>query len=279
VQRVYEFLASHPFADETKDRYRRVLEQLIDLDLSQLTAAGLVAFVCRPEWGNSQRYVALCACRSFVRWLFGVSHPALTARVKRGKTKPQRVLSVDEALRLLASFETFTPAGRRDLAMCALALDTGLRASELCRLRAEDVDLSTRVLRVLAKGGQWRTAIFSPQTAIYIAEWFEVRRPASGVGEAFLSFHPPTVGTALTRDGLKGICMRWGRRIGIRLSPHDLRRTFATLSTIFGAPSRVVQVAGGWSDIGMVEHYTRDLRASEIDDYLPVRRLVHNPQQ
>jgi ABC-type glutathione transport system ATPase component len=86
VQRVYEFLASHPFADETKDRYRRVLEQLIDLDLSQLTAAGLVAFVCRPEWGNSQRYVALCACRSFVRWLFGVSHPALTARVKRGKT-------------------------------------------------------------------------------------------------------------------------------------------------------------------------------------------------
>ncbi|MBK7454217.1 MAG: hypothetical protein IPJ46_11035 [Anaerolineales bacterium] len=33
----------------------------------------------------------------------------------------------------------------------------------------------------------------------------------------------------------------WGRRLNIKLSPHDLRRFFAT-------PARIVQVAGSWEN-------------------------------
>lgn len=271
---VEEFLSSHPFAETTKETYRRVLDELIDIDLRQLTAAGLVRFVSRPEWGSSQRYTALCAVRGFIRWLYGVSHPALTARVKRSAAKPQRVLSITDALNLLASFDTSTSAGARDLALAALALDTGLRVSELCRLQVVDINLEERTLQVIVKGGQWGRAVFSPQTAQYLAEWLVVRRPAPGVGSLFISFHHQSQGKGLTREGMQGLCKRWGRRIGISLSPHDFRRSFATLATIYGAPSRVVQVAGRWSGIELVERYTRDLSASEIDKYLPVRKLI-----
>ena len=266
------FLASHPYSAATRDTYRRVLFLLVEMDdLAGINAAGLVVWIqSHPGWGNSQQYVALNACRKFLGWKFGISHPALSARIKRVKPRRQRVLTAARALDLLASFDPRTQKGCRDLAIAALGLDTGLRASELCRLCLVDVDLSARMLEVIVKGGEWGVGIFSPETGQYLAEWIAIRRAAEGVKEIFVSTRS---GQAMTRCGLTCIVRKWGLRVGMKLSPHDLRRSFATLSTIFGAPSRVVQAAGRWSDIGMVEHYTQEIDPAEIAPYLPVMQL------
>lgn len=268
---IENFLASFPFAETTKDSYRRILAQLPPVEHMQ--AADLLKFVSKPGWGNSQRYTALCACRKFIAWSFGANHPALTARLKRGNSKPQRVLSKEQALNLLASFDTSTPIGARDLALAALALDTGLRCSELCRLALENVDLLERHLKVIVKGGQWKTAIFSEQTALYISTWLHFRK-SKGSSALFLSFHHTRAGQGITREGLQGMVKQWGLKIGFKLSPHDFRRSFATLSTIFGAPSRVVQEAGRWTTLDMVEHYTESITAEAIRPYLPVSNLA-----
>jgi integrase len=270
LTKIENFLASFPFAEETKDKYRRVLIHIPPFEA--WTAADLLKFISKPDWGNSQRYTALCACRKFIAFTFGVNHPALLARLKRVQPKPQRVLKKDIALQLLASFDTSSPAGARDLAIASLALDTGLRCSELCRVSINDVDLVERHLQVIVKGGQWKAAVFSEQTAMYISAWLHYRKP-KGSSALFLSFHHEHAGKALTREGLQGIIKRWGIAIGIKLSPHDFRRSFATLSTIFGAPSRVVQVAGRWSTLDMVTHYTESIQAEEIIPYLPVSNL------
>ena len=269
---VERFLASHPYSPATRDTYRRALSVLVDLpDLAELDAAGLVDWIGKHSaWGNSQQYVALCACRKFLGWVYGPTHPALTARIKRVKPRRQRTLTATRALDLLASFDPRTPKGARDLAIAALALDTGLRCSELCRLRLADTDLSSRTLQVIVKGGQWGVGIFSPETAQYLREWLAVRKALPGVDTVFVSvWH----GTALTREGLQTIVKKWGVAIGLKLSPHDLRRSFATLSTIFGAPSRIVQEAGRWANITMVEHYTQSLDPEAITPFLPVSRL------
>ena len=78
VERVKNFLASFPYAETTKYHYGYVLSKLIDLDLARLSAASLLQFVNRPEWGPYQRYTALCSCRKFIRWLYGAGHPALS---------------------------------------------------------------------------------------------------------------------------------------------------------------------------------------------------------
>jgi integrase/recombinase XerD len=172
-------------------------------------------------------------------------------------------------LELLASFDRSTVKGCRDLALAAIFLDTGLRLAEVCHLRTADVDLSARTLQVVVKGGQWGVGVFSPQTAQYVSDWLAVR-PA-GVETLFVSTR---TGRALTREGLQTTVKRWGQVIGIKLSPHDFRRTFATLSTIFGAPSRVIQAAGRWSSLEMVEHYTAGIQADEIRAYLPMSKLT-----
>jgi integrase len=275
VIRVREFLASFPFADSTKDAYSRVLSQLVTLPIVEMGAADLLQFVCRPEWGSNQRYTALAACRKFLAWSFGSGHPALAARVKRVRAKRQRVLSPSVALELLASFDAFTAIGARDLAIAAVALDTGLRCSELCRLRLADVDLSARTLQVIVKGGQWGMGVYSPETAQYVDRWLSFRVAAAGVETLFVSFQHGNLGGSLTREGLQGIVKRWGIRLGVRMSPHDFRRSFATLATINGAPSRIVQEAGRWANIDMVEYYTQGISPSLISPYLPVSRLVH----
>lgn len=271
INSIENFLASFPFAETTKDSYRRVLEKMPQSE--NMTAADLINFVSKPDWNSSTRYTALCACRKFISFTFGVNHPALCARIKRTKSKPQRVLSKDLALRLLASFDTSTAIGSRNLAIASLALDTGLRCSELCRIDINYLDLLERHLQVIVKGGQWKMAIFSQQTALYISAWLQFRQ-AKNTGALFVSFHHTNAGHPLTREGLQGIVKQWGRALGIKLSPHDFRRTFATLSTIFGAPSRVVQEAGRWNTLDMVEHYTASLKADEIVPYLPVTNLT-----
>lgn len=269
---VERFLASHPYSAATRETYRRVLLALVDAPgLDGVGAAWLVEWVqSHARWGNSQQYVALNACRKFLGWRFGMAHPALSARIKRVKPRRQRVLTAGRALDLLACFDRSTPKGLRDLAIAALGLDTGLRASELCHLQMADVDLDARTLQVVVKGGQWGVGVFSPETAQYIREWITVRSAKPGVEELFTSTRG---GTAITRCGLTCIVRKWGQAIGVKLSPHDLRRSFATLSTIFGAPSRVVQVAGRWSDIAMVERYTQGIDPAEITPYLPVSQL------
>jgi integrase len=79
----------------------------------------------------------------------------------------------------------------------------------------------------------------------------------------------------LTTGGLRPVMRGWAKSAGIgRLSPHDLRRTFATVAIRLGAPSRIVQVAGRWSRLEMVERYTRTIEAADMDPWFPVNRAM-----
>jgi len=271
---IENFLASNAYSHSTKDSYRRVLSELVAVPgLDLLDAAGLVSFVSKPCWGNSQQNVALFCARKFLRWKFGSGHPALGARIARVKPKPRRSLSPDRALQVLASFNPYKVGGARDLAMIAMGLDTGLRRAELCALMLADVNFYSNTVVVLCKGGQYAYGAFSPETAAIVQAWLAHRSPADGVGNLFLNVH---TGKALTSSGAGCIFKRLTKRLGFPISAHDLRASFATLATLNGAPSRVVQEAGRWSSIEMVEHYTGNLQLDAIRPHLPVHNLGGN---
>ncbi len=268
---VLNFLASHKFSDATKRTYKRVLDELAHHVTALWSASDLLAFIEREEWGNATRCLNLAACRKFLAWRHGANHPAAAARLKRIKGKQQRTLTMSQVIDLLASFDPHTAIGARDLALAALAIDSGLRASELARVELPDMDREHRTLQVIVKGGQWGIAVYSPETANYIEKWLAFRKPADGVNNLFVSLRQSKdQGKALTVHGIKIIFKRWGLKLGFKLSPHDARRTFATVSTILGAPSRIVQAAGRWSNIEMVERYTRAIDAQAIRPFLPI---------
>ena len=93
--------------------------------------------------------------------------------------------------RLLEMPDTSSPLGRRDRAILELFYASGLRLSELVGLGLEDVNLSSRVVRVLGKGGKERIVPFNRSTEAAIRAWLNdrevliagIRDPGSGVRE------------------------------------------------------------------------------------------------
>lgn len=249
-----------------------------DLDLDDLRPAHFQEFLTSRDWSGSTPYHCACALRAYIRWAFGKRHPFLKLKVHRPDPGPQRTLTQDEVERLYSSIDTTTRAGARDLPMVMLMLDTGLRASEVASLLLRNVELENRTLSVEGKGGRWRTSVFSPATKAYLEDWINGAREdlvQPGVQTLFVSAGGLRPGTPLTKDGLRSVFRYMGKRADVKnLSPHVMRRTFATLAIRNGAPSRLVQVAGGWSNLAMVERYTRALDPRDFDGYWPTNALV-----
>lgn len=237
-------------------------------DVSVWTKGELVEYL-NTHSKNKNTWGAL---RGFFAFHLGQLSPARELKAPREKRKRQRCLSEEQVLTLLSSLDTSTHIGVRDTAIVLLGLDTGLRSAELCRLTLDDVHLDERNLSVVVKGGQLGWGVFSDYTATALVRWLGVRK--SGAGRAF--FVNVLTGSKLTNSGLRVIFRRISKRCGFVVSPHDLRRTFATLSISYGAPTRVVQVAGRWSDVRMVERYTQALNAKQIAGWLPTKRLFDN---
>jgi integrase len=267
------FLSSHPYAASTKRTYLDILTRFTAEvpNPAAITAAQLLAWIDKPTWGKSRQCLALACVQKFLKWNFGQAHPASLAKLKRIVGTPQRALDPDTALKLLASFDTYTAKGARDLAICSLALDTGLRCSELCRLQQAHTDTNKCVLQVIVKGGQWQAAVFSEETAAHIERWKLFRQDLKPQGFLFVSTR--IVGAGLTPEGLNQIMRQWGLAIGIKLSPHDLRRSFAVLATVNGAPERVLMEGGRWSSSQMISRYTRTLKLEAMRQYLPMSKL------
>lgn len=268
-----EFLASFPYAASTRRTYLDVLSRIFDRsrDLSKMPASELLELLKQSGWGNARQCLALAATQKFLAWKFGHTHPALTAKLKRVQGKPQRSLDPQTALKLLASFDTYTAKGARDLAICSLVFDTGLRESEVCRLQQADTDLERRFLQVIVKGGQWEAAIFGEATALRIDRWQSFRKIADGQGFLFTHVH---TGVGLTPEGLYSIAREWGRKIGIKLCFHDLRRSTAVIGVLNNLSERAMMELYRWKSPTMIKRYTRNLRLEQLRKFLVVDNFL-----
>lgn len=241
---------------------------------------------------------AVSTVRAYLRWLHQDGRLARDLspclRVPRVPRQAQRTITPVELATLLTVAGHPADHGLTEVeaaAVCArnsaittLLFDTLLRAGELCRLELRDLDLEHLTLTVRrGKGGNSRKAFYSTQTAAYLCAWLIHRQDVAlhrGEGALFLGIRGDTPGQPLTPSGLRNILRKLGERAGLAgVSPHAFRRGGAVALTLNGAPSRIVQILGGWSDIQMVERYTRSLddgsaAAAAVARYSPVAAVV-----
>ena len=225
------------------------------------------------EWGGSAMKLAACSLRVFFGWACGKKSPAARLPVKRVRPRRQRSLSREQLAAVLAACDTSARRGKRDAALVALMADSGLRAAEVCRLRLEDVDLASCHFIVVIKGGDEEAGIFSPETRALLSSWLSVRGEAEA-GTLFVNVGGGK-SAALTPSGLRVIFRGLGKAAGLAgFSPHDLRRTFATLSIKNGGSSRLVQIGGRWHELAMVERYTPGLELEDLARFLPMSGMM-----
>ncbi len=169
------------------------------------------------------------------------------------RASAERVLTFVRHYPWLSSF-----AAARNVAVVGLMLLAGLRRGEVLRLRCEDVWLDEGVIRVVRgkgrDGGKDRSAYAPPQLAVILQEYLRARRAAKRASPFLLT--QTRSDTPLTASSVHTLFRVISVRSGIRVSPHALRHTYATLLRQGGVSDRVAMDLLGHSSLTMLQRYS-----------------------
>jgi len=169
-----------------------------------------------------------------------------------------RTLSEADVEALLAQPDPETQLGLRDRAMLEVLYASGLRVSELTRLKLAEVSLDMGVVRIFGKGSKERLVPLGEEALAWLSRYSKEARPA------LLKKRPSDFvfvtgrGGPMTRQAFWQLVKRRAASAipGKSLSPHTLRHAFATHLLNHGADLRVVQLLLGHADISTTQIYT-----------------------
>jgi integrase len=181
-----------------------------------------------------------------------------------------RWLTAIQTARLIESVDGTTVIGKRDLAALALLAGCGLRRAEACALTLEQLrrmDGKLYLANLIGKGGRVRSLSVPGWAAQFINRWVltltggvKVLRSVSACG---------AINGSLSPSAVRDIVRRYGAVIGVPdLNPHDLRRTFAKLSRLGGAPLEAIQCSLGHASVKTTELYTRCGDEANAGDFI-----------
>jgi len=218
--------------------------------------------------GISARSVAraLAAIRGLFRFLVAERHlkkdPTENLENPKLWSTLPKSLQPSDVEALLAAPDRTTADGLRDAAMLELLYATGLRVSELIRVRLDEIVMDAGFLRTIGKGSKERIVPFGDAAKGVILEYMENGRPdldKYADPHLFLSRR----GRPMTRQSFWMKIVRYAREAEIKahISPHVLRHSFATHLLENGADLRSVQMMLGHSDISTTQIYTHVSRA------------------
>ena len=244
-----EFLADHSLAAET------VVTSSITEFSMHLADSGLKA---------SSVSRILAAIRGFHAFLVleGIREDDPSKKVRPPKLSQRlpKALSQQQMLDLLSAAgpepddETADPLRLRDRAIVELMYSTGARVSEVVAIDLDEVD-DSGLIRVRGKGSKERVVPIGSFAMRSIQAYLVRARPAlnqSGATALFLNKR----GSRLSRQSIWDLVQRSGEAIGLDVSPHALRHSFATHLIEGGADVRVVQELLGHASVATTQIYT-----------------------
>lgn len=207
-------------------------------------------------------YLEIAALRAFYR--FAESEKHLTNNVaehlslpRRWKRLPKSLTSADIA-RLLQPEQPTSPQTLCDHAILELAYASGLRRSELCGLRLEQLHLDAGFLNVIGKGNKERVVPVGGPAITALNRYLIEARPKLVKPRSPANVFLTKRGSAFAPITMWSRIKRRVRRAGItrNITPHMLRHSFATHLLEHGADLRVIQELLGHATISTTELYT-----------------------
>jgi len=221
-----------------------------------------VATLARQGLSPRSRARHLAALRGFHRFLedekLCPKDPTEDLDTPKSARKLPVFLTLPEVEALLAAADEATVAGCRDRAMIQLLYATGLRVSELLKLKVQDVNLRDGFVVTMGKGRKERVVPIGRLAKEKLEAYLATARVSllKGAASAVLFVTPRRTG--FSRMGFWKLLRRYALKAGISkpLSPHKLRHSFATHLLERGADLRAVQAMLGHADLSTTQIYT-----------------------
>ena len=232
-----------------------ITEPLLAEYSQYLHSEGLQPSSCRSALVHLRRFFRYLSSRDILP-----HNPAELLQGGRPAMKIPETLAAEQVGRLLESIDPQdVPYGARDRAMLEMLYGSGLRVSELVRLRPEQVDWDEMFLRVLGKGQKTRYVPLGGMAAVALRCYMQharskLLRPGKRADVLFLSRQ----GGALTRERIRQIIKARAEAAGVseNVYPHIMRHSFATHLLENGADLRVIQDMLGHASLATTQIYT-----------------------
>ena len=236
---------------------------------------GYLRFLGRHNLGRAAIQLRFCALRTFYKFLIrqgvlaaspirNLSLPKLGRRLPKFLTAQQLKDLLTAPLKLLPVPSDQAKAGknqvllcRRDTAVLETIYSCGLRISELCGLKAQDLDWHEQLVRVRGKGKKERLIpIGRPALEAIRNYWQLLAQTPAGESPVFFA-NAPRPRPIAARD----LQLRFKRYLAMagldpHLTPHKLRHSYATHLLDAGADLRSVQELLGHAHLVTTQIYT-----------------------
>ena len=180
------------------------------------------------------------------------------------------VLTLEEVNQIIDSISLDSPENFRDRAMIELLYGSGLRISELCSLKLNDINLTKMFVKCFGKGSKERIVSMNEACCQILQEYIEVYRPQLLKGKRSSYIFVNKKGEYMHRDHFYHILEKIVNNSGIRkhVSPHTFRHTFATHMIENDADLRSIQEMLGHSDISTTTIYTHVSQNKMYTEYM-----------
>lgn len=267
------YLVENGLSQGTADRNRFVLEQFSDFllqhgveNFAEMTMDDMLSFTA-TQMGYSKKTVAatMYALRTFIDYLDeakvnnALSKDRLPSVHHINRRHLPKIWTVEECRRLLESVERNAPAGKRDYAILSLAINYGMRTSDILNLKLNDIDWVTgRIHFIQKKTGIPNTIIIDETTGWAVIDYIRNGRPdVKQYANVFLQARAPY----LPMNSFNTCLQKYVERAGIYCeknqmhSMHSLRHSLATRMLSNGTSIETISDILGHMDINSSVNY------------------------
>jgi integrase len=194
----------------------------------------------------------------------GMLAPELAAAIgrvkgaKRHGTRTGNWLTQAQAEQMLALPDRASNKGKRDRALLCLLIGCGLRREELSLLSVDHIqqrDARWVLVDLVGKGSRIRTVPMPAWTKLAIDEWTAAAGITAGRLLRAVNKGGRVASESMTAQSIFEVVEQYGQRIGLKIAPHDLRRSFAKLAHKGHAPLEQIQISLGHASIQTTERY------------------------
>ena len=181
--------------------------------------------------------------------------------VLRTQTKVKESLTEEDVEKIRCACKN-----ERDLAIVDMLSSSGMRVSELCGIKKQDVDFDECSVKITGKGDKQRIAFFSARCKVHLIYYLESRDDDSPY--LFVSLKKPH--RKLERSAIEFLLREINKQTGVEhlhLYPHLMRRTFATSLYNRGASVDKIQRLLGHQSSDTTNIYIKDSKENNLRNY------------
>ena len=272
-----QFITNSSFSKSTQNHYIKISLHFLDflqqknIILSNLMMKNINDYIISLSGYSFKKIeLELCGIRNLIRFLYnnGVIADDISILIHMPKMSKQAKVpsawTMEEIKSILAVIDRNSPIGKRDYAMIILATLTGMRISDIRKLKFKDIDWRKNTISFIqSKTGNPITNPLNKKVGLAIIDYIKNARPKFYDTEYIFIKHMPPFDIFSENDHLSHIIRNYALKAGLDLKKHkagfhSLRHTAATLLLENGVNLPVISGLLGHSSIDITAVYLKN---------------------